>query len=68
MESLQGSLLIATPHMPDPRFHKMVVYLCGNSADEVAMVLIINHPTSHTLAEVMEGADMQVPEGGLPPI
>lgn len=66
MESLQGSFLIATPHMPDPRFHKMVVYLCGHNNDEGAMGLIINHPTTHTLAEIMEGADILVPEGTLP--
>ena len=68
MDSLQGSFLIATPRMPDPRFHKMVVYLCGHAPEEGAMGIIINHPTSHNLAEVMEGAGIQVPEMVLPPI
>lgn len=68
MDSLQGNFLIATPHMPDPRFHQKVVYLCGHSAAEGAMGLIINHPTPHTLAEVMEGAGIQVPEKDFPPI
>lgn len=68
MESLKGSFLIATPHMPDPRFHKMVVYLCGHVAHEGAMGLIINHPTTHSLADVMRGADIKVPETTLPPV
>lgn len=66
MESLQGSFLIATPRMPDPRFQTMVVYLCGHNAAEGAMGLTINRPTDHTLAEIMEGADIPVPEGELP--
>lgn len=68
MKSLQGNFLIATPHMPDPRFFKKVVYLCGHSDDEGAMGLMINHPTSHTLAEVMEGLGIEVPEGILPSV
>lgn len=68
MDSLQGSFLIATPRMPDPRFHKKVVYLCGHTASEGAMGLIINHPTSHSLEDVMEESGIQVPEMILPPI
>lgn len=68
MDSLKGNFLIATSHMPDPRFHEKVVYLCGHSPTEGAMGLIINHPTTHTLAEVMAGAGIKVPEKILPPI
>jgi len=68
MESLAGNFLIATSQMPDPRFQKQVVFLCGHSDDEGAMGLIINHPTPHTLAEVLEGAKIPVPEIVLPPI
>lgn len=68
MESLQGNFLIATPHMPDPRFFKKVVYLCGHDGAEGAMGLMINHPTAHSLAEVMEGAGIEVPERILPPV
>ena len=32
------------------------------------MGLIINHPTPHSLAEVLEGADIPVPDIELPPI
>jgi putative transcriptional regulator len=68
MDSLQGNFLIATPHMPDPRFQKKVVYICGHVAEEGAMGLIINHPTSHSLGEVMVGAGIPAPTKNLPPI
>ena len=68
MESLQGSFLIATPRMPDPRFRKQVVYLCAHNEQEGAMGIIINQPTDHNLAEVLEGTDLPVPETPLPTI
>jgi len=54
--------------MPDPRFQKQVVYLCSHSESEGALGLIINHPTTHTLAEIMAGADIKIPDLELPPI
>jgi putative transcriptional regulator len=68
MESLQGSFLIATPRMPDPRFHQQVVYLCAHNELEGAMGLIINQPTDHSLAEVMAGAGIEFSNHSLPPI
>jgi putative transcriptional regulator len=68
MESLQGKFLIATPRMPDPRFREQVVYLCAHSEAEGAMGLIINQPTRHTLAEVLEGVDIEVPARVFPPV
>lgn len=68
MDSLQGNFLIATPNMPDSRFREQVVYICSHNSEEGAMGIIINHPTPHSLAEVMEGADIPVPETELPPI
>ena len=38
---LKGRLLIAMPTMPDPRFHRSLVYLCEHTADG-AMGLIVN--------------------------
>lgn len=38
---LGGQLLIAMPHMTDPRFAHSVVYLCAHSADG-AMGLVVN--------------------------
>lgn len=42
-DSLTGTLLIAMPGMPDPRFAHAVVFLCAHSADG-AMGLIVNKP------------------------
>jgi putative transcriptional regulator len=68
METLQGNFLIATPQMPDPRFKQQVVYICAHNEAEGAMGLIINQPTDHSLAEVMAGAEIELPPQPLPPI
>jgi len=38
---LTGQFLLAMPHMQDPRFEKVVIYVCGHDANG-AMGLIIN--------------------------
>jgi putative transcriptional regulator len=40
--SLKGMLLVATPSMSDPRFHKSVIFMC-NHDDKGAMGLAINN-------------------------
>jgi putative transcriptional regulator len=40
-DTLTGQLLVAMPHMADPRFARSVVYLCAHSG-EGAMGLVIN--------------------------
>lgn len=68
MESLSGNFLISTPQMPDPRFQEQVIYICAHN-DEGAMGLVINNPNQDvSLREVLEGANMPVPEGELPPV
>lgn len=42
-DTLTGTLLIAMPGMPDPRFSHAVVFLCAHSGDG-AMGLIVNKP------------------------
>jgi putative transcriptional regulator len=42
-DTLTGTLLIAMPGMPDPRFSHAVVFLCAHSRDG-AMGLIVNKP------------------------
>ena len=42
MESLAGQLLVAMPHMQDPRFARSVVYMCAHSEDAGAMGLVVN--------------------------
>lgn len=68
MNSLSGNFLISTPQMPDPRFQEQVIYLCAHN-EEGAMGLVINNPNEDiTLREVLQGANLPVPEGELPPV
>ncbi|MEO5336121.1 MAG: YqgE/AlgH family protein [Magnetospirillum sp. WYHS-4] len=62
--SLAGQLLVAMPGMPDPRFAKTVIYLCGHGP-EGAMGLVINRALdSMTFPEILEQLDIPpVPEG-----
>lgn len=72
-EALVGQLLVAMPGMPDPRFAKTVIYLCGYGP-EGAMGLVINRPLENmSFAEILEqlgippspaGNDIQVRFGG----
>ena len=41
--SLSGQLLVAMPHMEDPRFARTVIYMCAHS-DDGAMGLVVNRP------------------------
>ncbi len=66
IDSLTGSFLVSTPQMPDPRFEEQVIYICAHSS-EGAMGLAINKPNSaFTLAEVLQGADLPIPDIELP--
>jgi putative transcriptional regulator len=42
-ESLAGKLLVASPKLVDPNFHRSVVYLCGHD-ENGAFGVIINRP------------------------
>lgn len=50
-------LLIAMPSMADPNFHHSVTYLCEHN-ENGAIGIIINRPTTITLADVL--ADMKI--------
>lgn len=52
MESLQGKLLIASPALIDPNFHRAVV-LVAHHDDEGAMGLVLSRPSESTVAEVV---------------
>lgn len=68
MKSLSGNFLISTPQMPDPRFQEQVIYLCAHN-EEGAMGLVINNPNPEiTVREVLQGANLPVPDGELPPV
>jgi putative transcriptional regulator len=49
---LDNQLLIATPSMMDPYFQKSVVYICEHN-DRGAMGIIINHPMSITIEDLL---------------
>ena len=40
-DSLTGSILVAMPHMKDPRFHQAVIFICGHD-DKGAMGIVLN--------------------------
>jgi putative transcriptional regulator len=64
--SLAGSFLVSTPQMPDPRFEEHVIYICAHN-EEGAMGVCVNRPNQiFTLAEILQGANLSVPETELP--
>ncbi len=68
MKSLAGSFLIATPMMPDPRFARQVVLVCAHNQEEGAMGVVVNHPSRHNLAEILDGAGIPVSHDRLPAV
>jgi len=65
---LQGSFLISTSKMPDPRFREKLIYMCGHT-EEGAIGLVVNNPLPDVrLDEILKSADIPVPEFELPPV
>ena len=63
---MAGTFLVSTPQMPDPRFEEHVIYICAHNA-EGAMGVAINQPNQiFTLAEILRGANLPIPDGPLP--
>ena len=52
MESLRGKLLIASPALVDPNFHRTVI-LIAEHTDEGAMGLVLNRPAETLVADVV---------------
>jgi len=68
IDSLTGTFLISTPQMPDPRFEEHVIYICAHSG-EGAMGVAINRPHGvFTLPEILQGAQLPIPEVEFPPV
>jgi putative transcriptional regulator len=66
--SLTGQLLVAMPHMADPRFARSVVYLCAHSS-EGAMGLVVNRLIdSLSFASLLDqlGVEVQAPGADMP--
>ena len=53
MESLQGHLLVASPHLPDSNFFRSVVLMIHHD-DEGAFGVILNRPTSSTISDIWD--------------
>ncbi|MBW2660084.1 MAG: YqgE/AlgH family protein [Deltaproteobacteria bacterium] len=66
MDSLAGTFLISTPQMPDPRFEEHVIYVCAHSSEGA---VAINRPNGmFTLPEILQGANLPVPDKDFPPV
>lgn len=52
VDSLKGRLLVATPDLRDPNFHRTVVLMLEHN-DEGALGLVLNRPSDTPLAEVL---------------
>jgi putative transcriptional regulator len=52
VESLRGKLLIASPSLVDPNFHRTVVLLTEHT-DEGAMGVVLNRPSETTVKEAV---------------
>ena len=61
INSLQGQLLIASPHMDDTRFKRSVIMMCQHDAQS-AMGLVINKQASSLkLGDLYEKLDIGAP-------
>ncbi len=58
MQSLQNHLLIAMPSLDDPMFGRSVTYICEHNQDG-AMGIVINHPMSLKVAELLNQLDIE---------
>ncbi len=68
IESLEGSFLISTQKMTDPRFEEQVILICAHNS-EGAMGVAINKPNPViTVADALSGSDIKVPDFALPPV
>ena len=56
-DSLRHHFLVASPWLADPRFHGGVIYLCDHS-QEGALGLMVNHPMSLALGEILSQLEM----------
>ncbi len=54
MQTLQGQLLVASPHLPDPNFNHSVVLIVKHT-EEGAFGVVINRPGPSKIQEIWEG-------------
>lgn len=54
---LENQLLIATPSIGDPYFHKSLIFLCEHN-DEGAMGIMVNQPMNITLSDLLKHMEL----------
>ena len=63
MDSLQGHLLIASPHLGDPNFARSVVLIVQHQPAG-ALGLVLNQPSTRTIADVLISSTWVAPWKG----
>lgn len=61
MQSFQNHFLIAMPTLDDPIFKRSVTYVCEHN-EEGAMGIVINHPLSVSVADLLEQLEISYDE------
>jgi len=59
--SLQGQLLIASPHMEDPRFKEAVIMICQHDSNSAMGVIINQQSDKINLSQLCETLDIGTP-------
>jgi putative transcriptional regulator len=65
MHSLTGYLLFASPHLPDPNFHRTVVLMLQHD-DEGAFGVVLTRPLPSTVAEIWQALGIEHVEHAAP--
>jgi len=60
--SYVGQLLIAMPSLIDPEFSHSVSLICEHSPERGTMSIILNHPLSMTLQELIQQSSIDTPD------
>ena len=60
--SYVGQLLIAMPALSDPEFSHSVTLICEHNSAQGAMGIILNHPISMTVENLITSANIPAPE------
>jgi len=56
---LQGRVLLASPLLSDGIFDRSVIFLAEHDPKDGAFGLILNHPTGHTVGELLSGEEFE---------
>ena len=57
VESMRGSLLVATPALTEPTFARTVILLLEHDPTEGALGVVVNRPTAAPLADVVPAVE-----------